>query len=115
MGPRVALNFVEATAATNIFEFLGTELIPFPLCRGGLDARLPNTVQRSIREFATQPEVPQWIYNPPIDLESLREFGEWCRDGCPVTVGSETYRYRYGDLTRTTPSSSSWERVVYHI
>ena len=115
MGPRVALSSVmEQSSLQAVCDFLVNEYPAFYCSRGGLDGRLSNEVQESIKKFAGRPspQVPDWIWNPPIDVESLREFGEWCRDGCPVTVGSETYRYRYGDITSTTtPSSSSWERV----
>ena len=47
-----------------------------------------------------------------IDLDAMREFGEWCRDGCPVTVDGEVYRYRYG---LTGASSSQDQRRVFHI
>ena len=118
MGPRVALvNFLEPSALLSVIEFLEVEYCPFYTARGGLNSKLSNEVQKNIMQFASKPTppVPEWIWNPPIDLESLREFGEWCRDGCPVTVGSETYRYRYGNLASTASSSQSWERVVHHI
>ena len=119
MGPRVALaNVLEPAAVLTILDFVDAELVPFPFSRGGLDAKLTNAVQKNIFEFAAQPHVPpvpDWIWNPPIDVESLREFGEWCRDGCPVTVGSETYRYRYGNHASTASSSATWERQVHFI
>ena len=49
-----------------------------------------------------------------VDLEALREFGEWCRDGCPVTVDNQVYRYRYGGHTGAA-SSQADSRRVFHI
>ena len=120
MGPRVALtNQLEPQVFEVISSFLEPEYVPFNTARGGLHRNMSNEVQKMILDYAQRPYPPfaEWVYNPMIDLEALREFGEWCRDGCPVTVGSEVYRYWYGSHHTGASSSSQADsrRVVHHI
>ena len=115
MGPRVALcGHLEPEVFEVISSYLEPEWVPFNTSRVGLCKNMNNEVQRLILDFAQRPVPPlrDWVFNPMYDLDAMREFGEWCRDGCPVTVDGEVYRYRYG---LTGASSSQDQRRVFHI
>ena len=116
MGPRVALsNQLEPQVFEVISSFLEPQYVPFNTSRVGLHKNMSNEVQQMISDYAQRPypDFVDWVFNPMVDLEALREFGEWCRDGCPVTVGSEVYRYRYGSHTGASSSQADSRRVHY--
>ena len=121
MGPRVAFaGQVDCAVYDNIMSYVEPEhQVPFNTARAGLDRRLDIFLQRLIGMYAERP-VPQLdaltVYHPQPDYEAMREFGEWCVQGCPVTVDGLVYRYRYGLLgTSSSSSSSAQQRTIWHV